>query len=175
MQRVIDYVMKLLAFKNMNMKAVIILLTLILAGNTYAQTSFQPYRLGIVVKDADRASEWYEKNLGFKSYKKMSFPEYDSLKIDFLRSADFEIELVQKKTSLSIHKLHPGYNMNKEPLEGFAKIAFRTKDIKAWYEKLKKNGVKEVMGITYDKTFNADFFMIEDIDGNLLQFIQTRD
>jgi uncharacterized glyoxalase superfamily protein PhnB len=132
---------------------------------------FEPYRIGIIVKNVEQAARWYESNLEFKTYKKMEFPEYDSLKIYFLRQENFEIELVEKKTSFPLKKVMPEYDINKEPLEGFCKIAFRIKDIKLVYEKMKKNGVKEIMPITYDKELKVEFFIVEDNDGNMIQFI----
>lgn len=145
-----------------------------LTFTTFSQATLQPLRVGITVSNIDRASAWYEKNLGFITYKKMQFPEYDSLYIHFLKQGEFEIELVSKKTMLSIQKLRPGYDMNKEPLQGFIKLVFTSNDIQALFQKLQQNGVKEVLGITHDKEFNVDFFLIEDMDGNLLQFIQMK-
>lgn len=132
----------------------------------------EPFRLGITVRNVDQASRWYEENLDFKTYKRMNFPEYDSLKIYFLRNGEFEIELIEKRTSFSIRTLRPDYNLNKEPLEGFAKVAFRIDNIGQVYEKLKRNGVKEIMGITHDQEFREDFFIVEDMDGNVLQFVK---
>jgi hypothetical protein len=42
----------------------------------------------------------------------MSFPEYDGLKINFLKRNKFEIELVEKKTSLFVKQLKPDYDSN---------------------------------------------------------------
>jgi len=153
------------------MKTAFLVICGLLANSLYGQIKLEPYRLGITVKNAEQAAQWYQQNLGFKVYKQMSFPEYDSLKIYFLKWETFEIELVEKKTSFSIKDVRPGYNINKEPLEGFSKIAFRTDSLRQTYEKLKKNGVKEIMGLTHDEGFNVDFFIIEDPDGNMLQFI----
>jgi catechol 2,3-dioxygenase-like lactoylglutathione lyase family enzyme len=153
------------------MKTIFLIICGLLAQSLYGQIKLEPFRLGITVKNVEQASHWYEDNLGFKTYKRMKLPEYDSLKIYFLKQGEFEIELIEKKTSFSIKDLRPDYNLNKEPLEGFSKIAFRIDSLKLTYEKLKKNGVKEIVGLTHDVAFNVDFFIIEDIDGNMLQFI----
>ena len=153
------------------MKTIFLIIWGLLAQNIYGQIKLEPFRLGITVKNAEHASNWYQDNLGFTVYKKMSFPEYDSLKIYFLKQGEFEIDLVEKKTSFSIKELRPDYNLNREPLEGFYKIVFRIDSLRQTYEKLKKNGVKEIIGLTHDEVFDVDFFMIEDTDGNILQFI----
>ena len=156
------------------MKTIFLIISGLVTTNLYGQFKLDPYRLGITVKNIEHASHWYEENLGFKAYKKMDFPEYDSLKIRFLRQGDFEIELIEKRTSFSIKSLRPNYSFSNEPLEGFSKIAFRVDDLRQMYEKLKRHGVKEILGITHDKEFDVDFFMVEDIDGNILQFIEAK-
>ena len=42
----------------------------------------------------------------FKLHKELSFPKYDSLKINFLRGKHFQLELMEKKTSFSITYNH---------------------------------------------------------------------
>jgi catechol 2,3-dioxygenase-like lactoylglutathione lyase family enzyme len=153
------------------MKIFLIVLLALGSSSLNGQQKLEPLRVGIIVKDVDQVSRWYETNLGFTTYKRMAFPQYDSLQIFFLRQGDFEIELVQKRTSFSIKSLRKDYDINKEPLEGFVKIVFRVKDIVKIHDKVKRNGVKEILGITHDKEFDLDFFMIEDPDGNLLQFV----
>lgn len=104
----------------------------------------------------------------------MSFPEYDSLKINFLKGKSFELELMEKKTSFNIKNRIPGYDINKQPLQGFYKIAFTVNNIEQLYSRLKKKNVTEVLGLTDDKAFNSTFFIIQDLDGNLLQFIEQQ-
>jgi catechol 2,3-dioxygenase-like lactoylglutathione lyase family enzyme len=153
------------------MKTLFFIICGLITSGLYGQLKLEPIRLGITVKNVEQASHWYEDNLGFKTYKKMDFPDYDGLKIYFLRQGEFEIELIEKRTSFSIKHLRPDYDLNKEPLEGLSKMAFRIDNLGQLFEKLKRNGVKQIMGITHDKEFDIDFFMIEDLDGNILQFI----
>lgn len=153
------------------MKTIFFIICGLITSSLYGQVKLEPFRLGVTVKSVEQAAHWYEDNLGFKTYKKMDFPDYDGLKIYFLRQGEFEIELIEKKTSFSIERLRPDYDINKEPLEGFSKIAFRVDNLEQTFEKLKRNGVKEIMGITHDSEFDVDFFMVEDTDGNILQFI----
>jgi hypothetical protein len=52
------------------------------------------------------------------------------------------------------------------------KLAFEVDNIQQLFNQFKKeNQIKFVIELSHDKTFDVDFFMIEDLDGNLLQFI----
>jgi len=153
------------------MKVLFYILSILMVQHLFGQISIEPARIGIFVSDVEKASSWYEDNLDFKTYKKMEFPEYDNLKIYFLKNGTFEIELIEKTTSFSIATLKPDYNMNSEPLEGFFKITFKVNDIDQVYHKLKDNGVKEMFGLTYDQEFDQYYCIIMDGDGNVIQLI----
>jgi catechol 2,3-dioxygenase-like lactoylglutathione lyase family enzyme len=126
------------------------------------------------VKNIDSSAQWYQKNLGYKLDRKMQFPEYDSLQICFLKSSTFEIELVSKRTSFPIQRFVPDFDINKAPLQGLVKIAFQVANLETLYRQLKGREVKELLGISYDKATDSDFFVITDPDGNMLQFIRPR-
>jgi catechol 2,3-dioxygenase-like lactoylglutathione lyase family enzyme len=139
--------------------------------HAHAQVYMEPYRFGIVVSNVEAAEQWYGGVLEFSTYKKMDFPQYDSLRIRFMKRGNFEIELVGKRSSFSIRSLKPDYDMNAGPLQGFMKIAFRVADVQRTFDHVKQRGAKVIMGVAYDQTFDVDFFIIEDPDGNMLQFI----
>ena len=136
--------------------------------------SIKPHTIGIVVSDMDKATAWYQDILELELSKEMAFPEYDSLRINFLTGEHIRLELIAKKTSFAIDDYVKDYNINKEPLIGFSKIAFLVPNVEATYERLKKFNVEEVFGITEDKQFNSSFFIIKDLDGNLIQFIEQK-
>ncbi len=136
--------------------------------------AIKPHIIGIVVSDIEKASKWYEDVLGLELYKEMSFPQYDSLKINFLKGKDFQLELMEKKSSFSIAEYVSDYSLNKSPLLGFSKIAFSVPDVNLIYKKMKKMKVTEVLGITEDREFKSVYFIIKDPDGNILQFIEQK-
>jgi catechol 2,3-dioxygenase-like lactoylglutathione lyase family enzyme len=152
---------------------ILVVLLLIASQSLHAQT-IAPYRIGIVVSNAERSTAWYEEYLEFKCYKRMDLPQYDSLKINFLKRDGFEIELVQKATSFSVRDIVKEYDIDKAPLEGFVKLAFRVENIHETYRSIHHPRVKEIMGVTFDDAMSCDFFLIEDPDGNMLQFISPR-
>lgn len=133
-----------------------------------------PHSIGIVVSNIEKSTEWYENVLTLEVYKEMSFPEYDSLKINFLKGKHFKLELIEKKTSFPINKYVKNYDVNNEPLIGYAKAAFSVRDIVAEYDRLKKMNIDFMMEITEDKEFNTSYFIIRDPDKNLIQFIEQK-
>lgn len=143
-------------------------------GATAQIDQLAPHRIGIIVSNVDSAVVWYQQHLGCRLYKSMDFPEYDSLKIRFLQHPYFDIELVEKKTSIPIKKLLPDYDINKAPLQGLAKVSFRVPHIKEVFARMQQNKVRITIPLTHDKTFDTDFFMIEDRDGNMLQFLEDK-
>jgi catechol 2,3-dioxygenase-like lactoylglutathione lyase family enzyme len=156
------------------MKYILIFFFVSITINLFGQGAIRPYRLGVTVQNADSSSKWYEEKMGFETYKKMSFPEYDSLRIYFLKKDSFEIELIEKRTSFSIKTFVPGYDLNKAPLRGLSKIVFKVDHINQFYQRIRQKGAKEVLSVTHDEVFNVDFFIIEDLDGNFLQFIEPK-
>lgn len=134
---------------------------------------FCPYLLGIVVSDVEKSAEWYEDNFGFEIIRRMNFPEYDSLQIIHMRMGKVELELIQKQTSFSIKKFVPNYNgFDKSPLRGISKIAFWVSDAETLANQIKKRNVKFLVNLYVNKEFAIKSFIIEDLDGNVLQFNQ---
>lgn len=156
----------------MNKSILLTILFFVLSNYSISAQSLKPYIIAIVVNDIEKATEWYENTLELSLYKELSFPEYDSLKINFLKRESFEIELIEKKTAFSIQEYVKNYDANNEPLIGFCKVSFLVSDVELEYERLKKLNVEEFMGITEDKDFKTKYFFIRDIDGNLIQFIE---
>ena len=151
-----------------------ILLLLIFQLNYTSGQSIKPHTIGIVVSDIEKSTDWYENLLELKLYKEMAFPEYDSLKINFLKGENFQLELMEKKTSFTINKYVADYSINDKPLIGFSKIAFSVPDIVSNYKRTKEMNVTEILGITEDKEFNSRYFIIKDLDGNVIQFIEQK-
>lgn len=149
-----------------------ICLTFFVCFFSYGQT-LKPYAVGIVVSDIEKSSTWYAKVLDMKLTKELSFPEYDSLKINFLEGNGFRVELIEKKTSFSITDYVGNYSVNDKPLIGFSKIAFLVPDIQTIYNRLKTFDVEVLYDITKDALFHSEYFIIQDLDGNIIQFIEN--
>lgn len=133
---------------------------------------FKPSLLGIAVKNVDRVSEWYVRNMGFTIREKMEFPEYDSLRIFFLERNSFRLELVQKRGAFSIHSLLPDYDTFDAKLMGLIKIEFRVDHLDQWFDRMKLAGVKFRTKIMKDEKLKERPFIVEDAEGNLVQLME---
>ncbi len=159
--------------KNKTIKNVLFILSIIITSYSFGQ-SIKPHTIGIVVSDIEKSTDWYENLLELKLYREMAFPEYDSLKINFLKGKYFQLELMEKKTSFTINEYVADYSLNNKPLIGFSKIAFSVPNIASIYKRVKEKNVTEIVGITEDKEFNLRYFIIKDLDGNIIQFIEQK-
>ena len=155
---------------------VVLLAWLLLSiGPSCFSQEIRPLGIAITVEDLERSAAWYRDVFEMETYKELDFPSYDSLRIHFLRNGSFELELMEKATSFSIQEHVPDYNISRNPLLGFSKVAFRVDNIDSIYDRISKLGVREFMGLTRDKVFNSTYFIIQDPDGNILQFIEQND
>lgn len=128
---------------------------------------------GIVVSNLDLSSKWYEEKLGFHVTKKMDLPEH-KLRIAFLGLNGFTLELIDFQDSVAIatvRKRVPELK-DRDHLQGFAKVGFEILDVDALASELKRGGVKLRMEPTNDREFHDRFILVEDPDGNTLQFFQ---
>ncbi len=132
--------------------------------------SLRPSLAALVVPDVSRSAAWFRENLDFHVDREMTFPRGDSLKILFLKRDESTLELIQKNTSIPITKAVPGYDPENASLQGFAKIEFRTENVSLLAQRLKERGVKILFGPFDDDTFGVRSLIIQDGDGNALQF-----
>lgn len=138
-----------------------------------SDSTFRPYLIAFVVTDVEKTAEWYKEQLGFDIVHKLDFPQYDSLRILFMKLGEVELELIQKKTSFSIKKYVPEYDgFDKAPLRGIAKIAFWVHDVNTLASNLQARKVKFLVNLHDEKDLGIRSFIIEDLDGNVLQFNQ---
>lgn len=157
--------------------AVLLLTIALLASTSQARRipadsarTFRPYLAALNVKDASQTADWYVENLGFAITKFMDFPQSDSLRIIFLRLDAFELEVIQKRGSFDIRKYVPDYDPEKAPVHGVAKLAFMARGVKQMADGLGQRGVKILYGPFEDEPFGILTVIIEDLEGNLLQF-----
>ncbi len=150
----------------------------VLSAQTHPSDSsraLKPYLAALNAKDASKTAEWYVRNLGFAVMKVMDFPQYDSLRIIFLKLDAFELEVIQKRSSFDIRKFVPDYDQEKSPVRGIAKLAFMAHGIRQLADSLRQKAVKILYGPFDDEAFGIRSVIIEDLEGNLLQFSEPLD
>lgn len=128
---------------------------------------------GITVANLEVSKNWYEAKLGFKLAKNMDLPEH-KLRIAFLELNGFTLELIEFQQSVSLATIQNRIPelKDRDHLQGFAKLGFRITDVDALAAALKASGVKLRMEPTNDREFHDRFLLVEDPDGNTLQFFQ---
>lgn len=139
-------------------------------------TLLQPYLVAISVTNVDQATEWYQRILGFVFCKRMDFPEY-ALRIVLLEHNGFILELIEKQGSFPIKERMPEID-DDVFVRGFKKLAFLVQNVDELAATLKTVGVE----LLFDVSEQADWpggktksFIIEDPDGNWVQFFQKFD
>lgn len=142
--------------------------------------SFQPVKstadaraiwAGITVSNLDLSRKWYEEKLGFRLARNMDLPEH-KLRIVFLELNGFTLELIefQQSVSTATIKSRVPELKDRDHLQGFVKVGFRIANVDGLASELKAGGVKLRMEPTNDPEFHDRFLLVEDPDGNTLQF-----
>ena len=128
---------------------------------------------GITVSNLEVSRKWYEEKLGFKLAKSMDLPEHN-LRLAFLELNGFTLELIEFQQSVSLATVQNRIPelKDRDHLQGFVKLGFRITDVDALAATLKASRVKLRMQPTNDREFHDRFLLVEDPDGNTLQFFQ---
>ena len=115
----------------------------------------------------------YEEKLGFRRTKTLDLPEH-KLRIAFLELNGFTLELIQFQQSVSLADIRHSIPelKDRDHLQGFVKLGFRIPDVDALAASLKASGVKLRMEPTDDPQFHDRFLLVDDPEGNTLQFFQ---
>ncbi|MCX6234313.1 MAG: VOC family protein [Bacteroidetes bacterium] len=132
--------------------------------------SIKPYLVAIVVSDAKKTINWYEQNLGFKTFKVFELPEFRG-KVYFIKRGDFQIEVIENDKSLPKQEMTLPEGI--EFLQGYLKLAFFTDDLDGLTKQLKYNKVYILIDITKDPLSEFRFILIEDNEGNTIQIYGT--
>ena len=135
--------------------------------------------LAIIVKDIEASAKWYTDKVGFQIEKPIQhYPNY-KLKIGMLQHDQFHLELIENETALDRNDL-PLSEGNE--INGVLKLGFMVKDIQKIFDDLKTHDdVQFITDIgTLPKTNIAipwpkKYFLIQDLDGNLIQFFSYDD
>jgi catechol 2,3-dioxygenase-like lactoylglutathione lyase family enzyme len=132
----------------------------------------RPFLVAAQVSNLDQSIAWYTDFLEFKLTDKKSYAEY-GMKIAMLQRDGFQLELVEnvrtKPKEEALKKLEA------DEITGFAKIAFRSADIRSLYKRLQDKKA-EFRVVLRDSNLNdkEHFFIMADPDGNWIQFVGSK-
>ena len=127
-----------------------------------------PYRAAISVSDLNKISDWYQNVLGFQLSRQIDFDKY-GVHIHILELNGFGLELIEKQGSKSKKERMPDVE-DSTLVHGISKIGFFVDDIDVLADQLKEKNVKVVFDITDDPDDKTSWMIIEDPDGNVIQF-----
>ena len=114
----------------------------------------RPFLAGIKVPDADSAARWYHENLGFTLNGASTI---NGVRQVVVERGPYAIELLSAKDSV-----------------GVSKLGFVVDDLDPVLKELQKRGVHIVRGITTLPQVQIRFLLIQDPNGNVIQFFDRR-
>ena len=134
-----------------------------------------PYLMSLSVADLDLSVRWYRETLGFRETRRLNMPD-SSLRISFLELNGFRLELVEFKNSVSLAAIQSKFPTvdDRAKVQGFDKLAFAVTSVRDVAASLKSKKVKFVREVTQEKDTGETWFIVEDVDGNWLQFFEVR-
>jgi len=141
-------------------------------NNSDLPFTINPSLVAIQVSNIDSSALWYQNILGFTLVDKKEFTDYN-LKIAMLKKNAFEIELVERKNSISRESLLKNYPKESE-IQGFSKLTFTTNNIDSADMHLRKNGVKYLFNLQKSNIPNKEnqkWLIVSDPDGNWIQLV----
>jgi catechol 2,3-dioxygenase-like lactoylglutathione lyase family enzyme len=149
------------------------LMVILLFGGSllYGQTAilnYQPYFSAVVVKKLATSVKWYQSVFDLKLKSEMKDPN-QAYHIVILESPNYLLELLELKGSID----KAGLLKDKQDAEmqGHFKIGFKISDASAVATKLKNINI-EVPNVWTDPATGKKNFLIQDPDGNLIQFFE---
>ena len=140
-----------------------------------AVASAHPYLVSASVANLDTAVRWYTEVLGFREVRRLNLPEH-ALRISFVELSGFRLELIESKGSVSLSSIQSKFPevSDRAKVQGFGKLAFTVASIETLATWLKSQKVSFVRDVTLDQETGEKWLIIEDMDGNWLQFFEAR-
>jgi methylmalonyl-CoA/ethylmalonyl-CoA epimerase len=135
----------------------------------------RPYLMSLSVANLDLSVRWYCEMLGFRETRRLNTPG-SSLRISFLELNGFRLELIEFKDSVSLAAIRSKFPAvdDRAKVQGFGKLALAVTSIGEAAASLKTKKVKFVREVTQEKDTGDTWFIIQDVDGNWLQFFEVR-
>jgi len=149
----------------------------LLSVNLYSQNN-GPGMIGksliaLSVSSADSTARWYEDMFSLKLLKEIK-PTDGSAHIRIEGSEFLLVEIIQMKDSKAISECQLQKDQS-HLLRGFFKAGLFVTDVQKAVDYFKAKGIAIKHGIFSDKETATLSFVLEDPNGNLLQFIQSED
>lgn len=130
----------------------------------------QPGLFALIVADLDASVAWYTRHLGFRVERRVESAEA-GVRVAFLDLDGFTLELISKRGSVSLKALEKA-SKPPRPVRGYLKLGFLARDLGRWAHRFEAAGIALKVPITLDKPTGTRYFLVEDNEGNCLQFFE---
>lgn len=136
--------------------------------------SAQPCLVALSVLDLDASARWYENVAGFRKLRTIDLPK-QSLRIVFLERNGFQIEMIEFKRTVSYEAIRSKFaNVDdRAKVQGFTKLAFRVTDLDRVAAVLKQRKAHVLFDVRTDNVTGDKWMIVQDNEGNWLQFFQV--
>jgi predicted enzyme related to lactoylglutathione lyase len=153
------------------MKKTLTVVLFLVTSMVFAQApafNYQPYFSAVVVKNLPASVKWYRSVFDLKVKSEMKDPN-QAYNVTILESPNYLLELLEMKGSVD----KTGLLKDKQgaEMQGHFKIGFKISDVPRVLKKLKDLSI-EVPNIWTDQGTGKGNFLIQDPDGNLIQFFE---
>ncbi len=137
----------------------------------YGQSSIvTPYFSAVVVSNIEVSTKWYQSVFDLKAKNQMN-DENAGYKLMILESSAMLLELLELRGSLVRKALVEGKSEGTE-IQGHFKIGFNVSNMDDWLKHLSNLKI-DVPQVWTDQTTKKRNFLINDPDGNLIQFFEA--
>ena len=127
---------------------------------------YEPYFNAVIVKDIDSSAAWYQSVFEMKVVNRIN-DTLRGIRVVIMEAENFLLELIENKSWPDQKKLLSG----DVRIQGFFKIGFKTADIDNCLKYLARLRIIPQRIYTDSKTKKRNF-LINDPDGNLVQFFE---
>lgn len=157
----------------MRNKIFLSILVMIIVCTTHAQNTsaikYQPYFSAVIVKDVDSSTAWYQSVFDLKVINRINDTER-GIRVMILEASTFLLELIENKSWPDPKKLLADKPEGTR-MQGYFKMGFKVADIDACIKRLAE--LKIIPERIYtDSDTKKKNFLINDPDGNLVQFFE---
>ncbi len=130
--------------------------------------TYTPYFFALIVHKMDSSERWYCSLFGLNVAKRMN-EAATGFNVSILESSSLVIELIENKTSIALKDILADKPEGTK-IEGLFKAGFHIDDVDAWLKHL--SSLKISVGKIYKDASGKRNFLIQDPDGNLIQFFE---
>lgn len=155
-----------------HMKKYLLIILLILTIDRLPGQGIEPYFSAVIVKNIDSSVKWYTTVLELDILKRLESEE-DGYKIVILGKADCLVELMELRSAISRDEVLKNAPAGSR-ITGIMKIGFQLNNIDSIFNRLKSMQVRFRGNMVTDQVTGRRMFIVEDPDGNLVQFFEKK-